>query len=97
MSQSRDPKYNLDHAMEQEILDSVAGLDFGAVEITVHNGRVVSIEIRSKRRFDSQRREAAGDQPSEGDRAPSPSSADRLPMAREPFKGELRTYRVHPK
>jgi len=58
MNQRRDPKISLDPAMEREILGAVAGLDFGSVEVTVHQGRVVSIEVREKRRFDSVRKDS---------------------------------------
>ena len=33
--------------------DALAGLRFGAVEITVHDGRIVQIERREKFRFES--------------------------------------------
>jgi hypothetical protein len=40
-----------DSAVEKAILDAVRGLDFGSVEITVHDGRVVQMECRRKTRF----------------------------------------------
>jgi hypothetical protein len=58
MSQSRESKNALEPAVEREILDAVAGLYFGAVEVTVHQGRVVSIEVRAKRRFEAVRKDA---------------------------------------
>ena len=39
----------------REIIEAVESIDFGAVEIVIHNGRVVQIEARRKRRFDDQR------------------------------------------
>ncbi len=39
---------------EDRILDALKGLQFGAVEITVHEGKVVQIERREKLRFPSQ-------------------------------------------
>lgn len=37
--------------MEERILAALEGLQFGAVEITVHEGKVVQIERREKFRF----------------------------------------------
>lgn len=37
---------------ERAVLDAVRGLRFGAVEILVHEGRVVQVETREKVRFD---------------------------------------------
>ena len=41
------------------IADALAGLEYGAVEIVVHNGRIVQIERREKFRLDSPARSAA--------------------------------------
>jgi hypothetical protein len=35
----------------QEILDSIQSINYGSVEITIHNGQVVQIERREKLRF----------------------------------------------
>jgi len=35
------------------IAEALAGLEYGAVEIVVHNGRIVQIERREKFRLDS--------------------------------------------
>lgn len=40
--------------LERRILAALEGLQFGAVEITVHEGKVVQIERREKFRFPSQ-------------------------------------------
>lgn len=40
--------------LEERILAALEGLQFGAVEITVHEGKVVQIERREKFRFPSQ-------------------------------------------
>lgn len=40
--------------LQKRILAALDGLQFGAVEITVHEGRVVQIERREKFRFASQ-------------------------------------------
>ena len=42
------------NGLEQRILAALDGLQFGAVEITVHEGKVVQIERREKFRFPSQ-------------------------------------------
>ena len=39
--------------LENRILAALAGLQYGAVEITVHEGKVVQIERREKFRFSS--------------------------------------------
>lgn len=35
------------------IMDALKSIQFGSVEITVHNGRVVQLEKREKLRFDA--------------------------------------------
>ncbi len=52
MGQIRRPKHRLEPSLEREILEAVAGIDFGSVEVVIHQGRVVSIEMREKRRID---------------------------------------------
>jgi len=37
----------------QEILGAIAGIQYGSVEITIHEGRVVQIECREKIRLGS--------------------------------------------
>lgn len=39
----------------RRIIDALDDLEFGAVEITVHHGRIVQIERREKIRFDKER------------------------------------------
>ena len=41
------------------IADALAGLEYGAVEIVVHNGRIVQIERREKFRLDNPLRSSA--------------------------------------
>ena len=36
-----------------EILRAIAAIRYGSVEVVVHAGRVVQIEVREKRRFDA--------------------------------------------
>jgi len=43
---------NVPPEIQREIVQAVAGIDFGSVEVIIHNGRVVQIEARRKRRFD---------------------------------------------
>ncbi|MFN5745637.1 MAG: YezD family protein [Methylococcaceae bacterium] len=39
------------HPVAQSIMAALAGLKFGSVEITVHEGRIVQIERREKQRL----------------------------------------------
>ena len=41
-----------DQLWPRVVLDAVRGLQFGSVEIVVHDGRVVQVETREKVRFD---------------------------------------------
>ena len=34
--------------LERLVLDAIAGIRFGAVEVTIHDGRIVQIEKREK-------------------------------------------------
>lgn len=36
---------------EQEILRAIANIDYGSVEVTIHDGRIVQIECREKIRL----------------------------------------------
>ena len=36
---------------EQEILRAIAGIQYGSVEVTIHEGRIVQIECREKIRL----------------------------------------------
>ena len=51
------PNRNVDPALAPEVMSQIsrllAGLRFGAIEITVHDGRVVQIERREKIRIAS--------------------------------------------
>ena len=42
----------LPEAVQSQIMDAVAGIRFGAVEIVIHEGKVVQIERKEKVRFD---------------------------------------------
>ena len=61
MAQPRPEPNPLDPALAQEILRAVAGVNFGSVEVTIHQKRVVSIEVRERRRLEPQRRESEND------------------------------------
>ena len=37
--------------VQQEILRAIAGIDYGSVEVVIHNAKVIQIEVRNKRRF----------------------------------------------
>ena len=42
---------NIDHRVLEEISRALAGLRFGSLEITVHDGRVTQIESKKKIRL----------------------------------------------
>lgn len=37
--------------VQQEILRAIAGIEYGSVEVVIHDARVIQIEVRKKRRF----------------------------------------------
>jgi hypothetical protein len=39
--------------VERYILSTIKDMDFGSVEVTIHNSRIVQVETSRKRRFDS--------------------------------------------
>ncbi|PYI56168.1 YezD family protein [Paenibacillus flagellatus] len=43
----------LDDVWTDRILDSVKGLEYGSVQIIVHDGRIVQIERTERKRFDA--------------------------------------------
>ena len=45
------PSAGDDTALTQEILRAIAGIRYGSVEVTIHEGRVVQIECREKIRL----------------------------------------------
>lgn len=38
---------------ERRVLDALSGIRYGAVEVTIHDGRIVQIERREKLRVDA--------------------------------------------
>lgn len=42
----------LDELWTERILDSIRGLEYGSVQIIVHDGKIVQIERTERRRFD---------------------------------------------
>lgn len=50
-----------DSDIDQTILQAVRSLDYGSVEIVVHDARVVQIERREKVRFDRSTAEPCGE------------------------------------
>lgn len=48
---------SIDDAVLKRILDALKSLQFGAVEITVHEGRVVQIDRRERFRLDKNGRD----------------------------------------
>jgi hypothetical protein len=43
----------IDEQWTQRILESIDGLEYGVVQIVVHDGRIVQIERTERKRFDS--------------------------------------------
>lgn len=41
--------------IEKQILSAIAGIKYGAVEVLIHDSRVVQIERSEKTRFDAKR------------------------------------------
>jgi len=39
-------------AIIKDISDSIHGIDYGTVTITIHNSKIVQIEVSKKNRFD---------------------------------------------
>ena len=37
--------------IQQEILRAITGIEYGSVEVVIHNAKVIQIEVRRKRRF----------------------------------------------
>jgi hypothetical protein len=47
-----DPASKLDPKLAKEINDRLGSIRFGSIEIVVHQGKVVQLEIHEKLRFD---------------------------------------------
>lgn len=41
--------------IEQHILEAIRGIKYGAVEVVIHDSRIVQVEKTEKTRFDPQR------------------------------------------
>ncbi|MFA5938702.1 MAG: YezD family protein [Sinimarinibacterium sp.] len=54
MTQISVPQDTTRRQLVDHVVQALDGLDFGAVEITVHHGRIVQIERREKVRVDAQ-------------------------------------------
>ena len=52
MSGKKENKNIVNDAIIKDISDKIHGLKFGTVVITVHDGRIVQIELAQKNRFD---------------------------------------------
>jgi hypothetical protein len=46
------PKATIPKTIEAEVLDAIAAIPFGSVNIVIHNHQVVQIDRLEKRRFD---------------------------------------------
>ena len=49
----KEPGNALSRELSDEILRAVSGVHYGSVEIVIHQGRVVQIEVREKVRIGS--------------------------------------------
>lgn len=52
MSIQKPGRSIINDAIIKDISDSIHGLNFGTVMITVHNSKIVQIEVSKKSRFD---------------------------------------------
>ena len=43
----------INDAIIKDIADSIHGIDYGAVTVTLHDSRIVQIEVSRKSRFDA--------------------------------------------
>ena len=43
----------INDAIIKDIRDSIHGIDYGAVTVTLHDSRIVQIEVTKKSRFDA--------------------------------------------
>lgn len=50
-TQKKNVKDEAEQTPEQEILRAIASIDYGSVEVTIHDGRIVQIECREKIRL----------------------------------------------
>ena len=51
LTQKKNVETEAGTSPEQEILRAIANIEFGSVEVTIHEGRVVQIECREKIRL----------------------------------------------
>lgn len=49
---SKNNKHAVNEAITKEITKAVGNVKFGSILITVHNSRIVQIEVAEKKRFD---------------------------------------------
>lgn len=50
-----DKSFDRDSVWVERILESIAGIQFGAVQIVIHNGDIIQIERTERRRFEPSR------------------------------------------
>ena len=50
---AKQTKTIINDAIIKDIRDSIQGIDYGAVTITLHDSRIVQIEVSKKSRFDA--------------------------------------------
>jgi hypothetical protein len=52
MSLPRNKKNGVNEAIAKEIISALNSIEYGQIQITVHNSRIVQIEKTEKTRFD---------------------------------------------
>lgn len=52
MEKNLDNKKLINEAILKDINDSIIGLKYGQVSVTVHNSKIVQVEVTKKTRFD---------------------------------------------
>ncbi|HUO44595.1 MAG TPA: YezD family protein [Burkholderiales bacterium] len=57
---TRQAGFSLAPEVEREIARAVSGIEYGSVEIVIHDGKVVQIERKEKTRFHNGQQNRAG-------------------------------------
>ena len=66
MKEHKTPMQPLESEIEQEIVRAIRKIRYGAVEIVIHDSRIVQLEVREKFRLEENTRE--GKESTEGKR-----------------------------
>ncbi|MBF0477972.1 MAG: YezD family protein [Candidatus Omnitrophica bacterium] len=46
------PKYSINDTILKNIREAIGSIDFGSVEIKIHDSKIVQIEVTERKRFD---------------------------------------------